>query len=62
MQAQSPQEPTRMFINGRFATLDRKRPQASAVAIRDSRFLAVGFAALALPAAILCLHLALPDA
>jgi predicted amidohydrolase YtcJ len=38
MQAQS----TTILINGKFATLDRERPQASAVAIRDGRFLAVG--------------------
>ncbi len=31
-----------ILVNGRFATLDRKRPQASAVAIQDGRFLAVG--------------------
>jgi predicted amidohydrolase YtcJ len=44
MQTQSTQgkaAPT-IFINGCFATLDRARPQASAVAIRDGRFLAVG--------------------
>ncbi|OQS24488.1 amidohydrolase [Chromobacterium violaceum] len=28
--------------NGRIATLDRRRPQASAVAVKDGRFLAVG--------------------
>jgi len=44
MQAQSTaaSSPTLILINGRFATLDRDRPQASAVAIRDGRFLAVG--------------------
>src|SRR5690349_24498863 len=44
MQTQSTQgkEAPTIFINGRFATLDRARPQASAVAIRDGRFLAVG--------------------
>ena len=31
-----------ILINGRFATLDRERPQASAVAIQDGKFLAVG--------------------
>jgi predicted amidohydrolase YtcJ len=38
MQAQS----TTILINGKFATLDREQPSASAVAIRDGRFLAVG--------------------
>jgi len=31
-----------ILINGRFATLDREQPQASAVAMQDGRFLAVG--------------------
>ena len=31
-----------ILINGHFATLDREQPQASAVAMRDGRFLAVG--------------------
>jgi predicted amidohydrolase YtcJ len=35
---------TLILVNGRFATLDRERPHASAVAIRDGRFLAVGSA------------------
>jgi len=34
--------PTLILINGCFATIDREQPQASAVAIRDGRFLAVG--------------------
>ena len=44
MQAQSTasKAPALILVNGRFATLDRERPQASAVAIRDGRFLAVG--------------------
>jgi predicted amidohydrolase YtcJ len=44
MQAQSTaaRSPALILINGSFATLDRERPQASAVAIRDGRFLAVG--------------------
>jgi predicted amidohydrolase YtcJ len=44
MQAQSTTKPTPalILINGSFTTLDRERPQASAVAIRDGRFLAVG--------------------
>jgi predicted amidohydrolase YtcJ len=41
MQAQST-APTLILVNGKFATLDRERPQAGAVAIRDGRFLAVG--------------------
>ena len=31
-----------VFMNGRFATLDAAKPEASAVAIRDGKFLAVG--------------------
>jgi predicted amidohydrolase YtcJ len=31
-----------ILINGRFTTLDRENPQASAVAIQDGKFLAVG--------------------
>jgi len=31
-----------ILVNGKFATLDRKNPTASAVAIQDGRFLAVG--------------------
>ena len=42
MQAQSTTAAPLILINGRFATLDRERPQASAVAIQDGRFLAVG--------------------
>jgi hypothetical protein len=45
MQAQATtgaQDTTLILTNGAFATLDRERPQASAVAIRDGRFLAVG--------------------
>jgi predicted amidohydrolase YtcJ len=44
MQAQSTaaSSPALILVNGRFATLDRERPSASAVAIRDGRFLAVG--------------------
>ena len=47
MQAQSTGKATvsaapLILVNGRFATLDRKRPWASAVAIQDGRFLAVG--------------------
>jgi len=34
--------PTLILINGCFNTVDREQPQASAVAIRDGRFLAVG--------------------
>ena len=36
------QSPALILINGRFHTVDREQPQASAVAIRDGRFLAVG--------------------
>ena len=42
MQAQASQGATLILTNGNFATLDREQPQASAVAIRDGRFLAVG--------------------
>ncbi|MCC2955152.1 amidohydrolase [Massilia sp. IC2-477] len=43
MQAQStPSAAPLILVNGKFATLDRARPQASAVAIQDGRFLAVG--------------------
>jgi predicted amidohydrolase YtcJ len=42
MQAQATTGATLIFTNGAFATLDRERPQATAVAIRDGRFLAVG--------------------
>ena len=42
MQAQAITGATLILTNGAFATLDRERPQASAVAIRDGRFLAVG--------------------
>ncbi len=43
MQAQSTSAAAPLIlINGRFATLDRERPQASAVAIQDGKFLAVG--------------------
>ena len=34
--------PDVVFYNGRITTLDRARPQASAVAIKDGRFVAVG--------------------
>jgi predicted amidohydrolase YtcJ len=34
--------PDVVFYNGRITTLDRTRPQASAVAIKDGRFVAVG--------------------
>ncbi|WP_423595501.1 amidohydrolase [Roseateles sp. MS654] len=34
--------PELVLFNGRFTTLDRARPQAEAVAIRDGRFLSVG--------------------
>lgn len=34
--------PDVIFHNGRITTLDRARPQASAVAIKDGRFVAVG--------------------
>ena len=34
--------PALILINGRFHTVDREQPQASAVAIRDGRFVAVG--------------------
>jgi len=40
MQAQS--TPPVILINGKFATLDREQPRASAVAMKDGRFLAVG--------------------
>ncbi|QOL50044.1 amidohydrolase [Massilia litorea] len=43
MNAQSTQAAAPLIlINGNFATLDRARPQASAVAMQDGRFLAVG--------------------
>ncbi|THC43299.1 amidohydrolase [Massilia sp. Mn16-1_5] len=42
MQAQANASATLILTNGVFATLDRENPQASAVAIRDGRFLAVG--------------------
>jgi predicted amidohydrolase YtcJ len=42
MQAQAIPGATLILTNGKFATLDRARPQASAVAVRDGRFLAVG--------------------
>lgn len=45
MQTPSPtgaQSPALILINGRFHTVDREQPQASAVAIRDGRFVAVG--------------------
>jgi len=39
----SPSEkPDLILVNGRFTTLDPKRPQAEAVAIRDGKFMAVG--------------------
>jgi len=38
----APDAPALILINGRFATVDRENPQASAVAIRDGRFVAVG--------------------
>ncbi len=31
-----------IYINGQFVTLDRQQPQATAVAIKDGKFLAVG--------------------
>ena len=34
--------PPLILINGCFNTIDREQPQASAVAIQDGRFLAVG--------------------
>ena len=34
--------PPLILINGCFHTVDREQPQASAVAIQDGRFLAVG--------------------
>lgn len=34
--------PDLIFINGKFATLDRSRPEADSVAIKDGRFQAVG--------------------
>ena len=41
--AQSPtHSPALILINGRFHTVDREQPQASAVAMRDGRFVAVG--------------------
>lgn len=43
MQAQSTQATAPLIlVNGKFATLDREQPAASAVAIQDGRFLAVG--------------------
>ncbi|SFW93150.1 amidohydrolase family protein [Amycolatopsis australiensis] len=44
MQAQSNQRAAAplILINGKFATLDREQPQATAVAMQDGRFLAVG--------------------
>ncbi|WP_312518974.1 amidohydrolase [Massilia sp.] len=49
MQSQSPagapssaSSPALILINGRFHTVDREQPLASAVAIRDGRFVAVG--------------------
>ena len=44
MQAQSNRSAAAplILINGRFATLDREQPQATAVAMQDGRFLAVG--------------------
>ena len=43
--------PDLILHNGRFTTLDRSNPTASAVAIRDGRFTAVGTAAEVLPLA-----------
>ena len=40
--AMSNATPDVIFHNGRITTLDRARPQASAVAIKDGRFVAVG--------------------
>ena len=34
--------PDVIFHNGRITTLDRSRPRASAVAVKDGRFVAVG--------------------
>ena len=34
--------PTLILLNGRFHTVDKSRPVASAVAIKDGKFLAVG--------------------
>ena len=42
MQAQSAGAAPLILINGRFTTLDREHPNASAVAIQDGKFLAVG--------------------
>ena len=42
MQAQSNRSAPLILINGKFATLDHAQPHASAVAIQDGRFLAVG--------------------
>jgi predicted amidohydrolase YtcJ len=38
----APESPTLLLRNGRFTTLDKARPNASAVAIADGRFAAVG--------------------
>ena len=38
----APEAPTLILRNGRFTTLDTARPNASAVAIADGRFAAVG--------------------
>ena len=35
-------QPSLILVNGKFATLDKSKPQADAVAIRDGRFVAVG--------------------
>jgi len=39
---QAPSTAPLILINGKFTTLDRENPQASAVAIQDGKFLAVG--------------------
>jgi len=39
---QAPSTAPLILINGKFSTLDRENPQASAVAIQDGKFLAVG--------------------
>ncbi len=35
-------QPSLILVNGKFTTLDKSKPQADAVAIRDGRFVAVG--------------------
>lgn len=45
----SPMHPDLILHNGRFHTVDREKPTASAVAIRDGRFVAVGSEAEVMP-------------